>query len=254
MIKLIVCDLDGTLLPAGEKKLDEKVFKTLDLLKDKNVAFCVASGRSYHELKRLFADSPVDIYFIASDGALAVYKEETLFHNKIPASAQSMLISSARSQGLPGVMFSSKYLSYYVCSCPKFSDYVHKNLNYHVLRVSRAQEMEEPVYKVSFYRKHKLTLSADLNRQLTEVYDGGKWQDFVPNGTDKAEAISQLQKLLGISAAETAVFGDNTNDVKMLLSTPNSYAVAGANPKAIKAGRHQTENILKTIEEIILNK
>lgn len=254
MIRLIVCDLDGTLLSAGEERLSEKVLKTLALLKSKNVAFAVASGRSYHELKRLFADCESDIYFIASDGALAVYKEETLFEKSIPVSAQSMLIEAARSQGLPGIMFSSKYLSYYACSCPKFSDYVHKNLHHHALRVSRAQEMKESVYKVSFYRKHKITLSADLNRQLCEVYDGGKWQDFVCTGTDKASAISNLQKILSVSAAETAVFGDNSNDVKMLLSTPNSYAVAGGSAEALKAGRHHTDNVLKTIEEIILNK
>ena len=44
MIKLIACDMDGTLLDSG-KRLPADLFPTLDALRARGVSFAVASGR-----------------------------------------------------------------------------------------------------------------------------------------------------------------------------------------------------------------
>ena len=54
MIKLIVSDIDGTLLPYGQSELDIELFELIRRLRSAGVTFCPASGRQYHSLRALF--------------------------------------------------------------------------------------------------------------------------------------------------------------------------------------------------------
>lgn len=45
MIKLIVCDLDGTLLN-DRKQLDSQILPVLDALRKKHILFTLATGRN----------------------------------------------------------------------------------------------------------------------------------------------------------------------------------------------------------------
>ena len=51
MIKLIACDMDGTLLDS-QKRLPEGLLPALQRLREQGVAFAVASGRQYAALRR----------------------------------------------------------------------------------------------------------------------------------------------------------------------------------------------------------
>ena len=68
-MKLIVSDLDGTLLKSGERQLNRNIISSIEYILANNVSFAVASGRTYVELKKFFAPFENDIYFIANDGA-----------------------------------------------------------------------------------------------------------------------------------------------------------------------------------------
>lgn len=47
MIKLIVSDVDGTLVPDGSPDLDPEVFDIILKLREKGMQFVVASGRPW---------------------------------------------------------------------------------------------------------------------------------------------------------------------------------------------------------------
>ncbi len=251
MVKLVVCDLDGTLLPRGEKEIDAKLFHMIEMLSARGVAFAVASGRSYHELKRLFQPVEDQIYFIASDGALTVYREQTLFEVPIASRLLSLATTLARKKGLPGILFSGKYLSYYSNTCPNFAAYVEKNLHRHVKRAGSVNEVDGSVYKISFYKKEAIA-SKELSG-LSEIYDGSIWQDFIAKGVGKEKAVAELMKRLLCVSEDVVVFGDNDNDAPMLSLVPNSYAVGEASEAARKASACHTNDVLKTINELILN-
>ena len=76
-MKLVVSDLDGTILKRGEKELNRNILSAIEYILSNNVAFAVSSGRTYVELKKFFAPFENDIYFMANDGAQTIYKEET---------------------------------------------------------------------------------------------------------------------------------------------------------------------------------
>ena len=54
MIKLVVTDIDGTLLPEGTDQLNPELFEVIRTLKKKGIQFAVGSGRQYMSMRYLF--------------------------------------------------------------------------------------------------------------------------------------------------------------------------------------------------------
>ena len=69
MIKLIVTDVDGTLVEDGTFELNKEYYREIKRLKEKGIKFCVASGRPYSSIKKMFAPVLSDIYIICDNGA-----------------------------------------------------------------------------------------------------------------------------------------------------------------------------------------
>ena len=63
MIKLIACDIDGTLLKGGDKAIDNAVFQEIIRLQGLGILFCPASGRQYSSLRKLFSPVADSLYF-----------------------------------------------------------------------------------------------------------------------------------------------------------------------------------------------
>ena len=64
---------------------------------------------------------------------------------------------------------------------------------------------------------------------------GDIWVDFMNKDTNKGNAIRSIQEILKISPDETMVFGDNHNDLEMIRSATESYAVGNAAEAVKKA-------------------
>ena len=71
MIKLIVSDMDGTLVN-DEKKIDEAIYEILPALKEKGIRFVVASGRQYPSLCKDFQEHTKDVVICSENGAFIV--------------------------------------------------------------------------------------------------------------------------------------------------------------------------------------
>ena len=77
----------------------------------------------------------------------------------------------------------------------------------------------------SFKKSHQFALSGD------------NWADLQMRGVDKGQAVSELQKYLGVSPAQTAVFGDAGNDLGMMSRAEFSFAMSNASPDILAAAR-----------------
>ena len=54
MIKLIVSDIDGTLVRDGENVLNPELYPEILRLRAKGIQFAAASGRQWHSIERIF--------------------------------------------------------------------------------------------------------------------------------------------------------------------------------------------------------
>ena len=71
-IKLIACDLDGTLLHPGERELRSEAFELIDELHRRGIVFMPASGRQYASLRYLFAPVADELAYVCENGALVM--------------------------------------------------------------------------------------------------------------------------------------------------------------------------------------
>lgn len=250
MLKLIVSDLDGTLLPKGAKELSQEVFELLALLQKKRISFAVASGRAYYELKRFFRGAESDIYWIASDGALTVFRENNLHETAISKALLGRVVAEARRQGITTMVFTGKYLSYYISSEPMFPSHFHQERHHHVMQVESASEIKEPIFKISFYGAQQKALP-ELENNLSLVYQDETWTDFVALSAEKGKALQRLCQTLGVSAEEIMVFGDQENDVSMLRFTPNSCAMEQGSLSARAAANMRTDSVVNTLKTLL---
>ena len=71
MIRLIATDLDGTLLNACGR-LPEGIFDIIHALKEKGIQFAACSGRTYGNMRRLFAPVADEMAYVCENGAMCV--------------------------------------------------------------------------------------------------------------------------------------------------------------------------------------
>ena len=70
MIKLIMTDIDGTLVKDGSSTLPKELVDTVNALIDRGIHFVANSGRSLISTERLFDPIKDRIYYAACNGAL----------------------------------------------------------------------------------------------------------------------------------------------------------------------------------------
>ncbi|MDN5684675.1 HAD hydrolase family protein, partial [Corynebacterium glyciniphilum] len=70
------------------------------------------------------------------------------------------------------------------------------------------------------------------------VISGANWIDIMRRDANKGAALRDLQKELGISPADTAVFGDYLNDLEMIGEGDLSFAMANAHPGITAAANY----------------
>lgn len=237
MIKMVACDVDGTLLKKGETGLSTKTIDTIKRLTAKGIVFVVASGRTYTDLKRLFAAVDRDIVYAAHDGAIIVYKGNVLAKHPIDHKTGFDFMKKVyKKDSLIPVAYSA-YMTYVLRDSGNFTNTFRDMLHGHVTEVDCFDALKDDYLKIGLYKKAGVTDSSvsELAKAsgLSLVYEDASWQEYVIEGMHKGAAVNYLQKRFAVAKAETMVFGDNFNDIEMFGQSDYAYAVDWA-PQAIK--------------------
>ena len=69
MIKLIVSDIDGTLVPEGNTDLNPEYLEVIKKLTEKGIVFAAASGRHASSIHAVFQPVGERIYYVSENGA-----------------------------------------------------------------------------------------------------------------------------------------------------------------------------------------
>ena len=262
MVKLIVTDMDGTLLN-DQKEIDPSFWETFRELRNRGIHFAVASGRQFYTLQDQFEDIKNEIVIISDNGAYvadengpishtAFSKEDVKIINSISAEIKdAWLVCSGLKSGYvmyDGEVFLEKVRTYY------------KKLQI----VKNVEEVDDEIIKMTYCdfansTENSLQHFQDLRNDYNIVIAGYYWLDITPKTASKGKALESLQKSLGITAEETMLFGDHYNDLSMMTKAKYSYAMKNAQPGIIDAANFITrldnnENgVVETIREMVLN-
>ncbi len=235
MIKLIACDLDGTLLPPT-KIMPEETFGLIEQFTAGGGVFAPASGRQLPNLKKLFAPVLDKIAIIAENGGLVYYKGEIIFTDPTPAEGVLRALDIIR--GVDGLypVLSCADCAYYEDGFPKFVETLKRSYS----SEKKVNNLDEVAKKVSALKisvwdaqpaaEHGGIVLPPLIKGLRTMISGYDWIDVSREGANKGNALNALIKHLNVTADDCAAFGDHMNDYEMLAASGHPYVTANAYP------------------------
>ena len=263
MVKLILTDMDGTLLdeagnlPAGFDAMIEG-------LKKRGVLFGAASGRQYFSLIESFAKYKDEFLFIAENGTNVRYQGKQVFSCPMDRTVALQILAEvgAADEGIFRVycglqdayVLREQYVGANVAELRKY--YTHAQL------VDRFEDVTDTCIKVALYDPtahsearilpHVIKYRGAQQVTLSSDY----WLDIMNKDVNKGVAVRAVEKYFGFGADEVAVFGDYLNDLQMMSAAKYSFAMANAHPDIKAAANYETASnteagVLKGIQRLI---
>ncbi|MEU0970823.1 Cof-type HAD-IIB family hydrolase [Streptomyces sp. NPDC005917] len=262
-IRLVVTDMDGTLLD-DEKRIPEGLWPMLAELRRRGVLFSPASGRQYATLARQFAEVADGMVFIAENGTYVVRDGVELSSDVLDPAVADDLARTVRRMVADGADVGAVV-------CGKRSAYVERKDEAFLAEVRRyyvehrivddLTAVDDDVIKVALFdfgtaeRTTAPGLAAFAGTHQV-VVSGEHWVDVMNRTANKGTALRGLQRELGITPAQTMVFGDYLNDLEMLDAAEWSFAMANAHPDVIRRARHlapsnNDNGVLRTVARML---
>ncbi len=267
-MKLFVTDLDGTLLNSNHE-LTENSKVALKRALAMNIPVCIATGRSYQDILRIFSDFEVKPYIISSNGA-SLYDEsgEKLHSVSIPIDQVKDIITYLKAHNLQFEVADDEYTyvtRWGIDLLKKELEDVgvqdqtkKKELENDVLGIVLSQgnlkvvsSIDEIIEKVTSANSIS-SISAYLNKinqamayftmdKRIRTFSSWKYNfEMTSRDTSKGIALKVLCEKLGINLNDVVVAGDNYNDLSMLKIA--GYKVAMENA---------VENVKSIADEVI---
>ena len=246
MIKLIVSDIDGTLVPDGTHDLNPEVLEVILKLRDKGIQFAAASGRQWASIESVFEPIKKRVFYLSDNGAYVGCHGRNLFLNPIDRQTVMDMVHDVRAMEGLDIMLSGPDVVYLETENQEFIDWLVKGYHFRVERVLDLTQVDSDFIKISVYRKtdveiHTKALQEKYKDRLKITIAGDMWMDCMKPGINKGQAVKLLQESLEIKPEETMAFGDQLNDIEMLQQAYYSFAVGNARPEVKAAARFQTD-------------
>jgi len=236
-IRLIACDMDGTLLD-DDNAIHDDFWPLIDTLHARGIIFCPASGRQYYSLVERFEPIADELIFIAENGTYVMQKGLELSSDCLARGAARDLIRVCRNLRLSeadvGVVLCGKRSAYIETNDENFLAEVAKY--YHRLEmVDDLLAVEDDILKVAVFTfgSSERVIYPVFERYRTThqvVVSGEHWLDVMAPLANKGSGIRHIQETLNITRDQTMVFGDFLNDLEMMDEATYSFAMANAHP------------------------
>lgn len=262
-IKLVVADLDGTLLDE-RKQMPAETFGLIRELQAAGVAFAPASGRQWATIESMFHEVADELVIIAENGAYVTHRGvEVAAHPLDPAWASETV---ARTQGLAdrgvdlGIVVCGIESAWIDRTDQPFLDQVEPY--YRRLKVvDDLTAVDDTIIKLAVHDFGDLeAVTAPFLIEHAEknpvALSGAHWVDVMAEGVNKGLAVRELQSEMGIDATQTMVFGDYLNDYEMLEAADWSFAMGNAHPDILDLANYtappNSENgVITTVRAVL---
>lgn len=255
-IKLIACDLDGTLLLNGAQQLQPETCTLIARLMDeKGILFCAASGRQYANLQRLFAPVKERISYLCENGCLCYCFGKCIHREQMETDLAREIIQMIREEGSAEILVSGEKIHYVQPKDISFYHHMHNVVKNDVTIVPDLMEIPEPYLKISLFERGGLYDTEKWQRifgsRCTVVAGQGEWLDMMPRGVNKGAGLLPILAHLGIDPSECMAIGDNDNDREMLELVGFPAAVKSAKASIRALAKLATDTVEHLFEKLL---
>jgi Cof subfamily protein (haloacid dehalogenase superfamily) len=258
-IKMVVSDMDGTLLNASHE-VSPRFFELFTKLKKRNIRFVAASGRQYPSMRSKLTSIADEMSFIAENGALIIEQEKTLHTQELGTPFIHRVVSQLQELSEVESILCSERTAYSLSNNLHFHGLLKEYYEEHRI-VKTLDEITDPILKIALYHKDGGEQNIyphfrSFEEQLKVKVSGDYWVDISDMNANKGYALEKLLSYYKLTPDELIVFGDYNNDLEMLALTPNSVAMDNAHPAVLKAANYRTSShtnhgVERILEELL---
>ncbi|MBO7423466.1 MAG: HAD family phosphatase [Oscillospiraceae bacterium] len=221
MVKLIACDIDGTVLEPDEKYLPHELLEQAERLMQKGIAFCFSSGRQFSNL-RVLAEHLVDRFYYICDNGAVVYSDgripEIISQTAMDHDDALQIVTKViETPGLE-LEISNSNTGYLYIKTEPFQNLMLNYEGMNLVRIRSPRQIPDTILKISVYSKRAEDVFPVLSREWGDKYHvaiaGEHWVDITL--ADKGTGVTALCRHLGVGPESVVAFGDNYNDIPIL--------------------------------------
>lgn len=238
-IRMVVCDLDETLLQE-DRSVSDLNRRAIQALKDKNILFVPATGRPYYSMKQTLDE--LELYTendlaISYNGGMI---HQTHNHQKMVVHDMAFdLVNWLYKFGIDKDVAMHTYIedktyAYnlndderdYIKNFPGIVEHDDKDLNF--LKGTPILKIIYQNTDLDYLREIEKEIPDSIKEHLEISYSSNRYLEFNPLGISKGMAVEYLAEKLNIRLEDILSIGDNLNDLSMLQITGVSGAPANA--------------------------
>jgi Cof subfamily protein (haloacid dehalogenase superfamily) len=266
-IRLIVADLDGTLLNSDHVVspfTEHTVRKTLA----RGVLFTVATGKTFPSTPKIIDLFDIKIPVICGNGTQVFAPDGTLLHgDPIPRDCAIEAVQIAKERGFTPIASTTTNLLAEV-----WDEHVQNLVNHDepapiiVPDLQAALRNDHEPYKLVMMHRDPQEVGI-FQIELERIFEGRAQVlrsglitlvEILPVGITKGTAVDFILNYLSISSQETMCFGDNCNDLDMIRRAGIGVAMSHA-PEDVRqgadyvTGTNDEDGVAYAIRKFILN-
>ncbi|WP_318766521.1 Cof-type HAD-IIB family hydrolase [Lactiplantibacillus carotarum] len=273
MYKMIVCDLDETLMN-DDGTLSAKNTAAIQAATAKGVYFVPNSGRSYtsfqNDLAQMHLKDQPDQYSISYNGGLILENQgnRPIVVNAMPYEVGEQVFAAGVANPIAAThVYTQDVLYIYHPSDEDCAYLKNRGVQFEILTdadFSRFKSMD--IMKIIMALPDmpaRKQMRADVESrvdaaQLSVTYSSDRYVEFNPAGINKGSASLQLGQRLGITPDEIIACGDNGNDLSMLkvvglpVSVANGIDSVKATAKYVTKADNNHDALAEVINKFIL--
>lgn len=251
MIKMVVSDLDGTLLNS-DHELTESTFKAIQLLRNKGIIFTIATGRPDQLVKEYVGKLNINEPVIMYNGSVIghPFHEKRVSEYVLPSEIVRDIINYCEKENIIYMPYTKEM----IISKPNYRVDYFEERNKQLIDDYKAvfkdiRDIEEivslPIHKILLIENNesKHTKVIDFYKKydaLSIVSSQKGFIDINPSGVNKGKALKELANYYNVSIEDIVVFGDQDNDAAMLEVAGTGVAMANASKSARQAADETT--------------
>lgn len=259
MIKLVISDLDNTLLTHanGQSYITEEDLRAISKLQKQDIKLIIASGRILGFTQKLLAQYQLSFDLIGANGASAYVDDKIILSHHI-AKDKALLMYEYLVNKYSRILINAggddsvEYI---------YDSLSQKNSRDTSMRISLKDALLNStiaINKILISNNDPLTfdqLIDDIKANFSDHFDihqsGKVLIDITAKGVDKGKTVREIIEHLGYRKEQVAAIGDSPNDISMFNEANVSFAMLNGHPEVVEEADYAVESFAEAVDMII---